>query len=86
MACPSSEKNERSVSSLLPDLCPFRTACELCSCVGLLMERELFSPDRAQPSLTIAEVVGFKGEHHAPSYRSVAPFGYPTITYVQLSH
>ena len=30
-------------------------------------------------------VVGLKGSRRKPSYRSVAPFGCPTITYVQLS-
>jgi hypothetical protein len=37
---------------LLPDLRPFRTSCEFCSCVGCRWKGGLCSPDRAQQSRT----------------------------------
>jgi hypothetical protein len=84
-ACPRAEKNERSVSSYFriwpfPDI--LRVPLFASAADGKVDYVRPIGDSRVKP---IAEVVGSKGERHKPSYRSVPPFGCPTITYVQLS-
>jgi hypothetical protein len=51
----------------------------------LLERRTMFARSGTTESDQFAEVVGFKGERHRPSYRFRDAFGCRTITYVQLS-
>jgi hypothetical protein len=45
----------------------------------------MFARSGTTESDLFAEVVGFKGERHRPSYRFRDAFGCQTITYVQLN-
>ncbi len=67
-ACPRAEKNKRSVCGPFPDLLRALLLRRL-----LMERRTMFARSRTAESDVLQEAVGFKGERHAPSYRSVPP-------------